>query len=524
MQRRLCPLCSLFPRTALALGIAVLAGRAEAAVLHVDPSGFFSTVQAAIDSAATGDTLLVASGIYEATPIVVDKDLLIRGTAGGTVFFQSPIDPERGSAGIVMRGVRSTLVIEDVVLRDAKPPTAAGIMLFSGHLLLRRCRIERCELGVVAATDRSRLELEDCTLVGNGIAIQGGQWTRVVRTRIEGNGLGVTTTFGEVQLTDVEVIGNGIAVAAERTGAFDLSGSHGILERVTVRGNVSRGVEAGIWMSGGPFTVTDCVVEGNVSTAGTSGIAFDAVNAATLIRCTIRDNRSRGRFLSAAGLTLFRASVEVIDCTIQDNDGEESGGGVCVLQGSGLRMQRSQILGNASLRQGGGVFISESFVELTDVVIAGNAAATGGAVFTANQGRVVIVQSTLAANRANAGAAFFLTGGTSTILRSIIAFHTGSLALFCAGAPTTYDCVDVYGNSSDALCGTDAGGNVSVDPLFCDLDPSAGRYDVRLNTNSPVGSGACGRLGAGEATCTSTTATRISWSALKQQYAGGGAR
>ena len=521
MQR---PLCPLFPMTALALGTALLACRAEAAVLRVDPSGFFSTVQAAIDSAATGDTLLVASAVYEATPIVVDKDLLIRGAADGSVIFQSPVDPERGSAGIVMRGVRSTLVIEDIVLRDAKPPTAAGIMLFSGHLLLRRCRIERCELGVVAATDRSRLELEDCTLVGNGYAIHGGLWTRVVRTRIEGNGLGMTTTFGEVQLADVEVIGNGHGFATERTGAFDLSGSHGTLERVTVRGNASRGVEAGIWMSGGPYTLTDCVVEGNVSTAGTSGIAFSGANAATMTRCTIRDNRSRGRFLSAAGLTLYQSSVEVIDCTIQNNDGEESGGGACLMQGSGLRMQGSQILGNASLRNGGGVFVSDSFAELTDVVIAGNAAATGGAVFTSNQGRTVIVQSTLAANRANAGAAVFLSGGTSTFLRSIIAFHTGSLALYCQGAPPTYDCVDVYGNTSDALCGTDAGGNVSVNPLFCDLDPSAGRYDVRLHPSSPVSSGACGRLGAGEPTCTSTMTTRISWSALKRQYAGGTAR
>jgi hypothetical protein len=422
-----------------------------------------------------------------------------------------------------MRGVRSTLVIEDIVLRDAKPPTAAGVMLFSGHLVLRRCRIERCKLGVVAATDRALLELEDCSVVDNEIGIQGSGWTRLVRTRIEGNDLGLTAV-GEVQLIDVEATGNGVGSTADQTGAILLPDAYGFLERVTVRGNASQGVQAGIWMGRGQYTLVDCVVEDNVSTVGPSGMAFDAVRSTTLTNCTIRGNRSRGRFLSTAGLMLFRASVEAIDCTIENNDGEESGGGVCVMQGSGLRLLRTRILGNTSARQGGGLYVNESFAELTEVVIAGNVATVGGAVYTQNQGRVLFVQSTLAANRANIGAGLFLVGGTSSFLRSIIAFHAGTLPLYCEGPGAIYECTDLFGNSNDALCGTDAGGNVSVDPLFCDLDPGAGRFDIRLSTSSPVAAGACGRLGAGEAACRTTAATPVSWSEMKRRYAGGAAR
>src|SRR3954451_1358226 len=56
-------------------------------------SGGYSTIQAAVDAAANGDTILVSAGIYVEQVIVTAKnDLTIAAAPGATVTVQAPDD------------------------------------------------------------------------------------------------------------------------------------------------------------------------------------------------------------------------------------------------------------------------------------------------------------------------------------------------------------------------------------------------------------------------------------------------
>src|SRR5262249_33617076 len=74
---------------------------------------------------------------------------------------------------------------------------------------------------------------------------------------------------------------------------------------------------------------------------------------------------------------------------------------------------------------------------------------------------------------------------TSSVTTTIIAFNHGAA---CSGSGS-FHCCDFFGNSEgNALCGTDGGGDFSVDPLFCGVDP-ARTENVFLQQGSPCAPG-----------------------------------
>src|SRR5262245_44981216 len=235
-----------------------------AATLRVDPEGEYATIQAAIDSAAAGDTLLLSAVVFAENPLIVDKDLTLRAEPGGKATVDGALGPGvAGDGGNVLRTVRSLVRLEDLVLRNGVPrPTGSALMIFGGGVELRRCRVENSVFGVLSVdqVDPGSVDLEDCEIVGNGLGVQGRLHTRVVRTRIEGNGEGMRAV-GVVDFTDLSVVGNGRP--GESSAALVLGNASGTLERVLVRDNWSSGGPAGLWLRIGPFRVTDCVVENN---------------------------------------------------------------------------------------------------------------------------------------------------------------------------------------------------------------------------------------------------------------------
>ncbi|MFQ5600352.1 MAG: right-handed parallel beta-helix repeat-containing protein [Candidatus Krumholzibacteriia bacterium] len=498
---------------------ALLAPGAEAATFHVDPAGPFSTIQAAIDTAASGDTLILAAATYAENPLIVREDLCIRAGPGAEAIIDGAPGADVRNAGNTLRTVSSFVRLEDIVLRNGTARVGAGVMIFGGRVEMRRCRLENNRFGALSVGTGvpGVIDLQDCEVVGNGIGVEGRRLTRLVRSRFADNLLAVRTA-GQVEFVDLEVVGNG-APAAGDAGALVLGNSFGRLERVVVRDNWSNISSGGIWMSLGPFELRDCEVENNQSEVGVAGIGIDLVPECTLVRCTVRGNRTTGPHLGVAGLLVHRSSVRATDCRFEHNDSIDSGGGVSVQLHSNLELARSTVLGNVSSGKGGGVFVSRSSVRLDEVVVAGNVAPAGGGVAAENAATLEIRACTLAANEAQVGGGLFLLGGPVLVERSILAFHPETAAVFCQ-ADATFECVDVFGNADDSLCGVELGGILSVDPAFCALDPAAGQFDLRLSSASPVADapGGCGRLGALPLGCEATSVKSITWSGLKTVY------
>jgi len=196
--------------------------------------------------------------------------------------------------------------------------------------------------------------------------------------------------------------------------------------------------------------------------------------------------------------------VTVIDCESQDrgfdltygegpgavitgvtvtNAAQTNGAGFHITNGSPTIV--NNVISNCIANRGGGLRITGGAPLLRNNVIIGNTASEGGGIFLSDASPV-IEGNTLVGNGAAVGGGIYLRNDSDPVINNtIIAFGTQGPALQCesTAANPTVSCSNVYGNAGgDAICGTDAGDNISVDPLFCG-PPASG--DVTLVDISP---------------------------------------
>ena len=496
---------------------------ATAGTLYV-PTHEFPTVQAAIDSAASGDTLELAPQVYEENPLIVDKDLSIRTRGGGRAIIDASIAAgEDGNTGSALRSVRSHVLIEDLVLRNGVPvPNGAGFWVWGGSVEMRRCVFENNLYGVlVFAPNPGSTRIVDCEFIGNGAGLWSFRSTELVRCRFVNNWVGIRAQ-DYVQFEDVEVTACGVGwrwgPELFAPASFLLPGASGRLDRVRVHHNDIDGGIAGIWLEQGPFELHHCESSDNSTDVGPSGLGAVRVTSLLLDQVVLRGNNSTGLAFPVGGLFTDRSQVRAVSCHITGNEGVDSGGGVAAIRNSNVELVRCTVQDNRSPLKGGGIYASASHVSLDSVLVAGNTAQGGGAIAIDPGGSVRITRSTLVGNTAGGAGALYLLEGSGVLEESIVAFNSGSPAIVCAGA-LERRCSDVFGNSDAAVCGRDLGGNLAVDPQFCDFAPERQVYDVRLASTSPlVGVAGCGRLGAAPVGCEGSAVHAVTWGTLKALY------
>jgi Right handed beta helix region len=234
-----------------------------------------------------------------------------------------------------------------------------------------------------------------------------------------------------------------------------------------------------------------------------------AVDLSALVRwTTIRDGGSatgkrypsvvelencsvRGCSANAIGVglaTTFRSSLI-------ENNGDTIASLANPLQVQSLILENSIIRNNAGSIVAGGLAPQ---LTLSKSLFAQN---NGGIVF--NQGAVgnlIIDSATIALNSGSVR-----TSGNAEIMRSVIAWNgdTGIVILPGDSVPTVL-CNDVYGNSGARYGGisdlTGIGGNISVDPLFCDT--ASGLFTVLDTSVCLAPNNSCAtRMGAFNAGC-----------------------
>ena len=166
------------------------------------------------------------------------------------------------------------------------------------------------------------------------------------------------------------------------------------------------------------------------------------------------------------------------------------------------------IRNNHATHEGGGIWAGNVACTLENLLITNNSSSDEGGGF---QGVLLnpdceMIRCTVADNDANFGSAIFLTENTLLGIEScILAFNNGSSAFSTrVFSGIEIGCTDVFGHAQGNQLPsntTDLGGNLEIDPLFCD------RTNYLLRTDSPCLSGNhpdgtdCGVIGARGAGC-----------------------
>ena len=450
------------PQITLVLAIAALAAPAHADTWHV-PSEC-PTVQAGVDSAAAGDTVLVASDTYYEHDITMKSGVYLTSETGqadcvtidaqqlGRVIYCLDVDAAASIVGFTITGGLAT----GAATQDS---AAGGVYCESSSPTLSNCALSGNHAtgygGGLACLWDADVTLADCTFSGNTAAKGGG---------------GMLSYSSSTTLTDCGFSDN----AAWQIGGMYLSFSNSTLTGCTFSGNTATGEKGEV---GGlavteesSATLTSCLFYGNTAGDDSGGIGAGYSSSLTLVDCAFSGNVA---YKGGGGMKLEGGcSATLTNCTFSGNTGDDSGGGLLCIEGSSA--------------------------ELTNCTFAGNAAEEGGGIDCPD--------------------------ASVTLARCIIAFSGSGEGVRCNDPDdVTLSCCDVYGNAGGDWVGHIAGqdlirDNFSDDPLFCGEDNPDEPFT--LHSDSPCASDnnpACGLVGAWGVGC-ETPVEETSWGSMKAMY------
>jgi hypothetical protein len=396
----------------------------------------YATIQAAVDAAAAGDEIKIATGTYTginnlgglAQVIYINKAITLRG--GYSILNWTTADPLANPTTVNAQGLGRVIA----VIGPAEV-TIVGLRLTGGNAYGLRGYPDNTVVnaggGVYA--QNTTLTIESCTIFSNtasteasksgyggGIFVYGGRLA-VRSSTIESNlgspiyygvggGLYITTS------TAVELTGNLIQNNTGSTNQLNAGGGNGggihiddssaVLTENMITGNtgstgpggLASASGGGVYVSGGSLQMSENTLSGNIAALNNYGWG----GALYLSECdaTLADNTFDGN----------KASTSLISYGL--------GGGIYAHFGNVISLTDNQILNNIAASGGtgwgGGIYIDESNATLTGNNVSGNTSSTGstgygGGIFlagsTGDPGVFVLQSNAITGNQASSAAA-----------------------------------------------------------------------------------------------------------------------
>lgn len=251
---------------------------------------------------------------------------------------------------------------------------------------------------------------------------------------------------------------------------------------------------------------------------GTGGAIYIENASPTILNNVLTaNNGTRG-----AAIYVKHGSPTIDNNLFDGNIAAQYGGAMFFDESGQAAVTNNTIRNNTASFGGGGIYCSIHSPDIIGNLIHGNTTITGGGIYLVVSDPL-IEGNTIVENTATDGAGIAAVASSPIVSQCIIAFNTGGAGISCpsSGNPTL-DCCVIFGNGGgDAICGTDAGDNLFVDPEFCGV---IGSEDFTLQSDSPcaLGNNACGvQVGVLGVACSVTDAQPTTWGRLKARYRSG---
>ncbi|MHC4458825.1 MAG: choice-of-anchor Q domain-containing protein [Planctomycetota bacterium] len=321
----------------------------------LSPETALATIQAAINAAYDGDTVIVAPGTYTG-PGNRDIDFL-----GKAIIVQSsnPNDPNVVAATIIdCNGTEGEPHRGFIFHSDEDGNSVlAGLTITNGYANLG---------GGIYCYDASP-SIRKCTIWHNTVAYSSGEY---------GHGAGIYCHSGSPQISN--------CIISHNSGDFIFGGGifceHSNLEisnSVISMNKAESGAGGGVYCSRSSMTVINCTINGNIADGMAGGITLYLSNA-TIADCIVSGNSSR---YPGGGIVVHDSDCTIRNCIIRANSGTEGGGvNAYAWPPNDVTITNCLIIGNFGSINGGGLNVVSSG-SISNCTIVGNYAPIGGGLY-----------------------------------------------------------------------------------------------------------------------------------------------
>jgi len=464
------------------LGIAmfcsiVLSQTASAAVLHVPAD--YATIGLALATATSGDEVLVASGTYHENLVlnVAQDGILIHSDSGPAVTI---LDGSSAGTVVTMNSVGSGTELVGFTITHGSGNLAGGISLV-----------------------KASPKIQGNVITGNtgeagGIDVQGPASPTILDNEFASN----HGTFG------------GGGFAARTLAKPDVENNYFHDNRADVLGG------AAFYSSSGGLFINNRVVS-NTSGHDGGGIYTEAQSSPSIRQCVFQSNTAGS---IGGGLNLGFGSILVQDCQILSNTGYVAGG--IYVDAGQPEIHRNVVADNSTVNgSGGGIYVDRgSNAILDDNVVARNHAVAGfGGGIEVGGSSAHLRNNTVVLNKSDLpGGNLYIISASVQVQRCILSHSPGDGMRVDGSSSVTVTCTDAFGNAGGNYTGlpdpTGGNGNISKDPLFCDL----ASLDVHLTSTSPCTpalAAPCNLIGALDVGCTGPVRVQpATWGSIKAFY------
>ncbi|MFQ5639491.1 MAG: T9SS type A sorting domain-containing protein [bacterium] len=459
------------------------------------------TIQAGINAATDGDTVLVQPGNYIENINFLGKNIVVGSlflTTGDTAnISQTIIDGNAAGSVVTFASGEVSSVLTGFTIQNGLAYQGGGIYSMNSSPILDNVIIS----GNIANEEGGGiyhiynvLTISNCAISNNSAAKGGGM---------------ICHWSANASIKNTTITNNTSGAGGGGITSWD---SNINLEHVTVEGNIASTWGGGIDSYRSNVTVTNCDFIGNEARDGTGGginctygqtfAAFSVAINNTVVENNSATNRSGG--IHVATWDSISVEVSIDNCDITNNVAGAYTG--LYIRGKGVHFNVSNCLiteNEAKDFAAGGGFSSNSTGIVSNCLIASNNAATDGGIWNSgglsvwSGANVDFLNCTFADNSAAYGDGLTVGGGGMATATNCIFWGNSSEQIALAtwssqGGTLMVNYCDIQGardsvNVVDALSTLNWGiGNTDENPLF--VDP--GNRDFRLQDASPcIGAG-----------------------------------